>query len=68
MKESTQRALIHYLLALKEEGFHRLHVSDIIPVPRRNLKQKWTQFPDIDESFLIANFIEYDRISGWFTL
>lgn len=60
------KSLIAYLVALREEGFNRIHVSSVIPVG--SSKRGWTQFPVIDKALLDAAGIEYEQICGWFTL
>ena len=69
MDASTQRALFMYLVALREEGFTRIHVTELIPygmiTANRRIKE-WTQFPHLDIPEGIN--IEYDKSSGWFTL
>lgn len=61
------KSLIAYLVALREEGFNRIHVSSVIPASLP-CGHKWTQFPVIDEALIDEAGIEYDRRSGWFTL
>ena len=66
MDASTQRALFMYLVALREEGFTRIHVTELIPYADRMTKKEWTQFPHLDIPEGVN--IEYDKSSGWFTL
>lgn len=63
MNQATQTALIAYLLALKEEGIHRIHVSSVIP--QNNSTRRWSQFPDFT---VPMQGVMYDRLSGWFFL
>ena len=62
-------SLVIYLTALRGMGFHRLHVSDVIPASTKTDNGlSWSQFPKLDALMLADYQIKYDPLSGWFTL
>jgi hypothetical protein len=70
MNEATIAALTAYLVALKNDGFTHIHMTNVIPAhhPMTSLERReaglpyWTQFPDI--AFAPETGIFYHRSSG----